>query len=68
LKGKAVFEISGVNREKVQLKVSDGSREVVFELCADSLFDLVTELLPATESVISRLKDSLYSEPEIQQG
>jgi len=68
LKDRVFFEISGVNREKVEFKVSDGNREMVFEFCADSLFELVMELLPATESVISKLKDPLYLEPEVQQG
>jgi len=68
LKDKVVFEISGANREKVELKVSNGRQEMDFEMCADSLFKLVTELLPATESVISRLKDPLYLELEVQQG
>lgn len=41
---------------------------MVVELCADSLFELVTEPLPATESVVSKLKDLLYLEPKVQQG
>jgi len=56
LKGKIVFEVSGINLEKVELKVSSGDQRIVVELDAESLLALLDRLRLAAESVISELR------------